>query len=67
MNTIVHIIDEDGIIRGSMLASALEEGTIVNFPDPAELAAKAATEALQSAKQQALADICLHGVRWIRQ
>ena len=33
-NTVVHVIDEDGISRMSMLASALPEGTVVEPADP---------------------------------
>ena len=33
-NTVVHVIDEDGISRMSMMASALPEGTVVEPADP---------------------------------
>lgn len=33
-NTVVHVIDEDGISRMSMLASALPEGTVIEPADP---------------------------------
>lgn len=33
-NTVVHVIDEDGVSRSSMLASALPEGAVVTPADP---------------------------------
>lgn len=40
-NTVVHVIDEDGISRMSMLASALPEGIVVEPADPAPAPAPA--------------------------
>lgn len=33
-NAVVHVIDEDGISRMSMLASAVPDGTVVDPADP---------------------------------
>lgn len=53
-NTVVHVIDEDGISRMSMLASVLPEG---NVPEPADIPPPPTYQELRAAEYPPLLDL----------